>query len=103
MKQYICFLFVQVFKIKPDQEGGVGGYICDRMTHRTGQISLATQTGEVTYTEIPDGVAPGMPLNPNLSVMYHGAWPIDKGSIFKFLLVLLMWKIKSQFFFKSLC
>ncbi|KAH9509711.1 hypothetical protein Btru_044318, partial [Bulinus truncatus] len=69
----------EVFQLKPDQEDGVGGYVCDRVAIRGSHcFSLATQTGEVIFTDIPNGVAPGMPLNPNLSVMYHGAWPIEK-------------------------
>ncbi|KAK0067857.1 adenomatous polyposis coli protein [Biomphalaria pfeifferi] len=69
----------EMFKLKPDQEDGVGGYVCDRIFIPGSHcVSLATQTGEVAYTDIPDGLAPGMPINPNLSVMYHGAWPIEK-------------------------
>lgn len=72
-----------MFKLKPDQEDGVGGYVCDRIFIPGSHcVSLATQTGEVAYTDIPDGLAPGMPINPNLSVMYHGAWPIEKGKYF---------------------
>ena len=72
---------------KLDYDGHVpGGYILDRMVLRGGhRVSLATQTGDIRPADsssILDGVAPGMPFNPNL---YHGAWPIEKGmSLFYF-------------------
>lgn len=70
----------QVFDIKPEQEDGVGGFASERTVTRNGQsVSLATQTGEVVVKESHDGIAPGIPLSSNLQVMYHGAWPIDKG------------------------
>ncbi|GFS00320.1 adenomatous polyposis coli [Elysia marginata] len=71
----------EVSKTKLDFDGQVaGGYVLDRTVSRGGhRISLATQTGEVRPADsssVLDGVAPGMPFNPNL---YHGAWPIEKG------------------------
>ena len=68
-------------KTKQDLDGHVsGGYVLDRIISRGGhRVSLATQTGEIRPADsssVQDGVAPGMPFNPNL---YHGAWPIEKG------------------------
>ncbi|GFO31868.1 adenomatous polyposis coli [Plakobranchus ocellatus] len=70
-------------KLDWDSQGG-GGYVLDRTVSRGGRlVSLSTQTGEIRPGDggsssgcVLDGVAPGMPFNPNL---YHGAWPIEKG------------------------
>lgn len=63
-----------------DKDGVPGGYASDRSVSNCSDhlISIATQTGEATVLDVEhEGlIAPGIPI----SGIYHGAWPIQKGT-----------------------